>query len=187
MRIGYLGPEGTYTQQATERLLDKLGLSDVERLPLRSIDNVLGSLNQGEIDYAVVPLRNSVVGDYAETAKGLRRYNFVRIDSVELQIKLALGIHPNGDKNNIIEIKSKDTALRECSKYLNEHYANARLVEVESTAAAMQNVIQQNEIYTAAIGSEIGMKLYGLKIVDDDIGNEKDNFTTFVFLKKKSL
>ncbi len=187
MRIGYLGPEGTYTQQATEKLLDKLSLPYAERLPLRSIDNVLESLNQGEIDCVVVPLRNSLVGDYAETAKGLGRYDFVRIDSVELQIKLALGIHPKGNKNDIKEIRSKDTALRECSKYLNEHYANAHLVEVESTAAAMQNVIQQNQIYTAAIGSEIGMKLYGLKIVDDDIGNEKNNFTTFVFLKRKSL
>lgn len=185
MKIGYLGPEGTYTQQAAEEFVRKLRLSGAEMLPLRSIDDVLESLNQGEIDSAVVPLRNNLAGDYTETVEGIRRHGFKSADSIELQIRLALGIHPETDETAVTEIRSKDTALRECSAYLREHHPNARLVEVESTAAAMQQVMRQNQRQAAAVGSEIGMKLYGLRIVNDDVGNQKDNHTTFLYLEKK--
>ncbi|GEM_PF-6266014 len=186
MRLGYLGPEGTYTQQAAEEFVRKLRLSDAERLPLNSIDDVLESLDQGMIDSAVVPLRNNLAGDYTETVKGLNRHDFNIVDSIELQIRLALGIHPETDETAVTEIRSKDTALRECSEYLREHYPNVRLVEVESTAAAMQQVMQQKQRHVAAVGSEIGMKLYGLTVVNSDVGNQKDNFTTFIYLKRQT-
>lgn len=186
MRIGYLGPEGTYTQQATEELVKKLRLSAVEKLPLRSIDDVFESLHNGTIDAAVVPLRNNLAGDYTETVRGLQTYDFSTTESIELQIKLALGIHPEADVSGVREIRSKDTALRECSEYLREHYPCARQVEVESTATAMKYIIQQNQRHTAAIGSESGMKLYGLTIVNGDIGNEKNNFTTFLYLERRT-
>lgn len=185
MRLDYLGPEGTYTQQAAEEFVRRLRLSGAEMLPLKSIDDVLESLNQGMIDSAVVPLRNNLAGDYTETAEGLQRYDFNNVASIELQIRLALGIHPETDEAAVTEIRSKDTALRECSEYLREHYPNALLVEVESTAAATQAVIQQNQRHVAAVGSETGMRLYGLKLVAGDIGNQKDNFTTFIYLEKR--
>ena len=185
MKIGYLGPEGTYTQQATEELVEKLRLSDVEKLPLKSIDDVLESLYKGTADAAVIPLRNSLAGDYAETIRCLKKYDFNTRDSIDLQIKLAFAIHPEAKKTDVREIRSKDTALRECSTYLRKNYPNAQRVNVESTATAMQFIIQQNQRHAAAIGSERGMELYGLKIVDDNIGNDRNNFTTFLYLERR--
>ena len=178
MRIGYLGPAGTYTQQAMECFIERLKLSSVEQLPLGSIEAVLESLSQSAIDSAVLPLRNSLAGDYCETVAGLQRYDFNCRASLDLPIRLAFGIHPESDEDNVCEVRSKDTALRECSRYLAQHHPRARLICVESTTIAMQEIMQKNQRHSAAIGSQRGMDLYGLRIVNDNI---VDQFNLSVF------
>ena len=186
MIIGYLGPEGTYSQQAVERFVKILNLSNFKKVAIKTVNDVLEYLNLDKIDAGVVPLKNNLAGYYKETVDGLKKYNFGIIAFTELQIRLTLGIHPKTEKTKIREIRSKDMALLECASYLKENYPNAKQVKVKSTARAIKEIIQKDQRDIAAIGSEIGMKLYGLQIVDDDIGDKKDNFTKFLYLKRKS-
>ena len=184
MRIGYLGPEGTYTQQAAAEFILRLRHTNQQLIPINSIDDLLDLLNQGDVDLAVVPLRNSIAGDYQETLRGMQKYKFSKLDFLDLQIKLALGIHPDSDPPMITKIISKDTALRGCSDYLSEFSPSATQVPVDSTAKAMKDIKDQYLLEAAAVGSVIGMNLYGLKIINDDVGNKggKDNVTTFLYL-----
>jgi len=181
MKIGYLGPEGTYTQEAAIELTGTF--TEKKLLPLTSISKVFEELLSGNIDEAVLPLANSLAGSYTETLKGLTENKLEIIRSFRLKIKLALGIHPSSNPDKVTEIRSKDTALAECSEFLNINYPDAKLSEVESTAKAMQDIKNELLHNVAAIGSEIGLKLYDLSTIEDDIGNMEDNFTVFILLR----
>jgi len=115
----------------------------------------------------------------------LKSNEFDTISSYNAHIKLALGIYPNVNPKRIIKIKSKDTALKECNRYLNKNYPRAKRIECKSTAAAMQEIMRTKSRTTASIGSEHGMNLYGLKILNYDIGDKKENYTTFILIKLK--
>ncbi len=183
MMFGYLGPEGTYTEQAAHKLISDRDFSDVVLAPVEPIGALFNRLYHRELDVALVPRRNTLAGDYTETVEGLGKYPVTQIDSIELPIILALGIHPDADEHRISEIMSKDTALRECSTYLEEFFPRAKRTETASTAAAMREVRDKKLLYAAAIGSAFGLERYGLKTVRNDIGNQRENYTTFILLE----
>lgn len=183
-RLGYLGPEGTYTEEAAIQVVSDLHLDPAEMLPLVPIGTLLSDLNSGSIDVAVAPRRNSIAGDYTETVQGLEQYRFRQIHGVTLQILLALGVHRETDSDRIREVWSKDTALRECSNYLRSRFPRARIVEVGSTAYAMQKIAEEGLLHVAAIGSNRGMAKYGLAVLNSDIGNYRDNYTEFLALER---
>jgi prephenate dehydratase len=182
MKIGYLGPEGTYTQQAANEFTRNM--HDVQLTAIDSIRGVFVELFGENIDFAIVPLANSLAGSYRETAEGVTSFPVRIVGSFRLQIKLAIGIHPDSDKSRLTEIRSKDTALSECSDYLQKNFPAAKQVATESTARAMQQIKNKALMHAGAIGSGIGLSLYGLKLIDDNIGNQEDNYTTFIILKK---
>ena len=159
-------------------------MNDVILIPLEPIAELFESVHQGKINFALVPKRNSIAGEYMETADGLRRYNVKQIYSMDLPISLALGIHPDGNEDEIADIMSKDTALMQCSNYLDRYFLHARRVETSSTAAAMKEIRDKRLLRAAAIGSKFGIERYGLKVVGDEIGNQKENYTTFILLEK---
>lgn len=184
MRLGYLGPEGTFTEEASQIVVEELNLHPDEAVPLSPIDAVFSRLEGGRIDIAVVPRKNSLVGDYIETVNCLQRYDTRQVHEVRMRIILGIGIHPDSRPEDISEVWSKDTALGECSMYLDEHFLTARRMDVESTAYAMKQISQRELRRVAAIGSLMGLKKYGLKVLDEDIGNDKENYTTFIALER---
>ena len=185
MKIGYLGPQGTYTEEATDQFIIQQGIVKSEKVSFTSIKTVFESLDKQEVKALVVPLRNSIAGDYKETSECLQKYRVSQVDYLKLKIKLAIGIHPKAVKEDVTEIKSKDTALKECAIYLKRNFSQASKVEVESTSTTMEEIIVNNLRSVAAIGSERGMRLYGLKIINEDIGDKEENVTTFIYLVKK--
>ena len=179
MRIGYLGPEGTYTEEAA-RILAK---GKHVFAPFQPIGMVFQMLDRRDVDLAVVPMRNSIAGDYTETFECIGRYTNINIKaSTDLLIRLALGIHLESNIGAITDVLSKDTALRECSDYLGKQFPSAKRTETPSTAYAMREIRDKRLVHAAAIGSIVGLRTYGLQIIADDIGNQKDNFTTFLLL-----
>ncbi|MBI3334102.1 hypothetical protein HYZ97_01325 [Candidatus Pacearchaeota archaeon] len=183
MNLGYLGPKGTYTQEAAEDFVELLNLDNVRHLPFDSIEEVLAELYHKRIDAAVAPLRNSVTNEYTEMLAGLERYPLHVRASLDFPITLALGIHPESAASDVREIHSKDIAFKQCTRYLDKHYSSAQRISIFSTARAMEDIITKHQRNVAAIGSRRGIELYGLKLVHDGIGNSPDNFTTFLFLE----
>lgn len=184
MKIGYLGPAGTYTEAATEKLLAQLKLPKLEPTPVDGITPLLDQLSLGTFDAAVVPLRNTLAGDYRETVAGIAQHRLVAADETILKIELAVGIHPASSVDQITEIWSKDTALRECSQYLASRFPSARLVEVPSTGFAMKEIAEKNLLHVAAVGSEMGLRRYGLTRIAQGVENPGENVTTFLLLKR---
>lgn len=185
MKLGYLGPKGTYTEQAAYKMVSILGLPSIEFIPTDSIKDTFELLQESKIDFAVTPLKNSVSGCIYETSKALEKNIFNIVTFFDMKIKFALGIHPENKNIKITEIRSKDTALKNCSIFLKKYFPEVKTIETASTALPMKDIIDNNLLYVAAIGDEIALKNYGLKVIYNDIGDQQENFTTFILIEHR--
>ena len=177
-QIGFLGPEGTFSQEALEIYLrDKKGYNQVAFSNMREI---LLAVEDGSIDEAFVPIENSIEGPINEIL------DLIAFD-VDLKIKgeaivtvrqnlMALN---NTDINNIKVILSHPQGIGQCRKYIATNFPNAEVRLLPSTAAAARLVSEGSE-GMAAIGSEIAARIYGLDILKRDIQDNDSNATRFV-------
>lgn len=177
MTVGFLGPEGTYTEEAT-----KLLFPETARTAYASIDAVFATVAARAVNHGVVPIESLIQGPVTETLDNLFRYaGQVTIgDMLVLPITHALGAL--GQPAEIRRILSKDQALYQCSAYLTQQFPHAKLIETPSTTAAMETILQQGWHDAAAIGSESALRQYGLEVLQRNIGNLPHNKTKFVVL-----
>ncbi len=177
MRIGFLGPAGTYTEEAA-----KAAVADAVYLPYPSIEAVFEAVRQHEVDRGLVPIENVIQGPVTETLDNL--YHCAAtvkiVDMLVMPIQHAIGALVPAE--NITRILSKDQALKQCSVYLQAHHPHAQQIEVASTSAAMETIVSEQLQDAAAIGSPQAMAQYNLPILARDIGNVNNNKTRFTLL-----
>ena len=177
MELGFLGPAGTYTEEAA-----KVAMADVTYRPYPSIDAVFAAVTQGEVERGLVPIENVIQGPVTETLDNLYRYATALkiVDMLVLPIQHAIGVL--SPATQVTRVLSKDQALKQCSLYLQEHYPEAHQVAVSSTSAAMEAIVNSRLTDAAAIGSPLALQQYGLHMLDHDIGNVQRNKTRFAVL-----
>ncbi len=154
MTIGFLGPEGTYTDEAAKQLFP-----ETTRAAYPSIDAVFEAVVASRaISAGVVPIESLVQGPVTETLDNLFRYaGQVTIgEMLVLPIDHALGAL--GKPEDIRRILSKDQALHQCSDYIARTYPRAALVETPSTTAAMEMIVRQGWRDAAAIGNAAALQ-----------------------------
>ncbi|MGE3537741.1 MAG: prephenate dehydrogenase/arogenate dehydrogenase family protein [Candidatus Tectimicrobiota bacterium] len=177
MKLGFLGPAGTYTEEAA-----KVAMANVAYMPYPSIDAVFAAVACGEIERGLVPIENVIQGPVTETLDNLYRYaaQLKIVDMLVLPIQHAIGVL--SPASQVHRVLSKDQALKQCSTYLQAHYPAAQQVAVASTSAAMEEIVSARLTDAAAIGSPLALQQYGLHILDRDIGNVQRNKTRFTVL-----
>ena len=177
MKIAYLGPKGTFTEQAVKELFP-----DSELIAIRPIRNVVNLIESGKAEFGVLPLENFYNGEVRETLDALTESKDVKIiQEKALTISHCIGFLKNHEQ--IKKVISKDQALEQCSKYLCDNYPDADTIAVTSTTEAAKRIIKENLLDAAAIGSESSLRELGLEILDKDIC--KNNKTRFVVIGKK--
>ncbi|MBI5398959.1 prephenate dehydrogenase/arogenate dehydrogenase family protein [Candidatus Woesearchaeota archaeon] len=180
MKIGYLGPQGTYTERALE-----CWMPDAQKKPFTHLEAVFAATASKDVDLGFVPLENSIEGPVTQTFDCLLKYagQLRIVDTAMLAIEHALGALPQ--RSAITRIFSKDTALAQCSEYLLANFPQAGLVPMQSTAKAIEVISSQQLFDAAAIGMESTLVKYGLQVVARNIGNkenERSNKTRFAVL-----
>jgi prephenate dehydrogenase len=180
MTIGFLGPVGTYTDEATQQLFPT-----ETRVPYASIDAVFEAVVAHAVSAGVVPIESLVQGPVTETLDNLFRHaGRVTIgDMLVLPIDHAIGAL--GKPQDIRRILSKDQALHQCSVFLARTFPQATLVETPSTTAAMEMIVQQGWRDAAAIGNAAALERYGLDVLARGIGNPPQNKTKFAVLGQR--
>ena len=177
VKIGFLGPQGTYTEEAA-----KAAMADAVYMPYASIESVFDAVARQEVARGLVPIENVIQGPVTETLDNLFHCaDRVKIvDMLVLPIQHAIGVL--SPQSRVSRVLSKDQALKQCSAYLQANYPQAQCLDVDSTSAAMETIATQRLTDAAAIGSETALKQYGLHVLDRDIGNIKQNKTRFAVL-----
>jgi len=179
-KLGILGPLGTFTEEAARKYND--GKSEI--VPYDTITDVFRAVEGLEVTEGVVPLENFLNGHVVETLDNLYQRDVKIKKAIVLPIVHCLVSSENSEE--IKEVLSHPQALAQCSEFLRRNYPGAEKVPVKSTAAAMKEVSESRKSYIAAIGSSPAARRYGLKVVEQNIGDIKDNLTMFAVISKES-
>lgn len=180
MRIAYLGPEGTFTQQAVYR---QFGHS-VSAIPAVDIEAVFQSVQSGEADFGVVPVENSTQGIVTHTL------DLFLHSSLKIAAEVELRIHQNlltraRKLSDVRRIYAHAQALAQCKHWLAANVPNAETIAVSSNAEAARLVRDLPD--AAAIAGQHAAEVYALPILAANIEDQADNSTRFLVLGQQLL
>jgi chorismate mutase/prephenate dehydratase len=178
LKVGYLGPEGTFTQAA---VMTHFGHS-VRGLALSSIDDVFHEVEAGNADFGVVPIENSTEGTVNNTLDRFLNSPLKICGEVELRIHHNLMGNLSG-LDQIQRICSHAQALAQCRGWLDEHLPDVERIAVSSNAEGARRA--RDEKGTAAIAGDTAADVYKLKILASEIEDRADNTTRFFVLGRK--
>jgi len=180
LKIGFLGPEGTFTQQA---VFKQFGHS-VRALPLTSIEEVFHEVEAGTADFGVVPIENSSEGTVNNTLDMFLTSPLGICGEVELRIhhNLMGRMTALGDVQRIC---AHPQALAQCRGWLAENFPGVEKVPVSSNAEGARRA--RDEEGTAAIGPTAAAELYGLNLLVPEIEDRADNTTRFLVIGRKGF
>ncbi|MGC4027789.1 MAG: prephenate dehydratase [Steroidobacteraceae bacterium] len=180
LKVAFLGPEGTFTQQA---VLKHFGHS-VRALSLGSIDEVFQEVQAGNADFGVVPVENSAEGTVNNTLDRFLTTSLHICGEVELRVHHNL-MGRMADLAGVVRVCAHPQALAQCRVWLAEHLSSADLAPVASNAEGARRA--RDEKGTAAIGSDVAAEIYGLSVLAPHIEDFEDNTTRFLVIGGKRL
>jgi chorismate mutase/prephenate dehydratase len=178
LRVAYLGPHSTFTHLAAQA---KFGAS-VEYLPSRDILGIFRSVASGAAELGVVPVENSIDGGVSDTLDAFMAYTLQVCSELLMEVHHCL-MAPSG-QTAIEKIYSKPQVFAQCGRWLGEHYPDAELISVSSTARACE--VAREEASAAAIAHSAAAATYGLSVVHKNIEDVARNVTRFVVLGQDS-
>ena len=178
--VAYLGPEGTFCEQAARKYFQS-SLENFIAYP--TIRDVFTAVEEGSASNGVVPVENSLEGSERRTLDLLLEKQLMVSGEVDLRIVHNLIIKPGSGIKDIKTILSHPQALAQCRRFLEKHFPDAELKEVNSTAKAVQSLADSEN--SAAIGTEVAAEKYGMNIAYRQIEDDSNNFTRFFILSKE--
>ncbi len=176
MRVAFLGPEGTFTQQAA---LKHFGGS-AESAPMETLTQVFREVEAGAANYGVVPIENSTEGMSTHTLDLFKRYSLRICGELELSIHHHLLAGENVQAQNIQKIYAHQESFAQCRGWLEANFPQAEHCAVRSNAEGAKLAAQDPN--SAAIAGDMAQSLYGLQIIERNIEDQPDNTTRFLII-----
>lgn len=183
MNIGYLGPSGTFSEQAAITLAPEENL-----IPYHSFWEALEAVEEDRLDGAIVPIENSIEGTVNATVDALVfDVNLYIQKLLIMPIEQCLLGYKGMKTGDIRSVMSHSHALPQCKNFFRERLPNADAVQVSSTAEGIRLAADSpKEKGVAAIGAKTAAKLYGLEVLAENIQDNNSNFTQFIWVSKNN-
>ena len=175
MAVAYLGPEGTFSQEAVVKHFGSL----TGGKPLASIDEVFRAVETGASAYGVVPVENSTEGAVGRTLDLLLNTSARICGEVNLPVRQCLMSNARS-RSGIRTVYSHTQSLAQCQQWLSRHLPDAERVAVVSNAEAARMASKDKK--AAAIASSTAATLYGLKLLARNIEDDPKNTTRFAVI-----
>ena len=182
-RVGYLGPEGTFTEEA---LLASAEPDTVEPVALRTIYDTIVALTRGEVEWSVAPIENSLDGSVSVTLDLLADEE----GGLEIVGETLLTVRHSLIASDELELNEIDTVLThpqvpgQCERFLRGELAHATVLPASSTAEAVRMVATGGRQGHAALGTVLAAEIYGARVLREGVQDRDDNETRFVWLAR---
>ncbi len=177
--IGYLGPAGSFSHICATEVAESIGLSKFRDFP--SITQIAQATSNGETDFGLLPLENSLGGSVPETLESLLKNTTLEV-KLEWVFPVEHFLAGFGTEAEILEIRAHFQAFAQCDGFLKTHFPNIVRKEMSSNSAAAASLLELNEVNrksVAAICPEQAAKIYGLQVLKSKINDSSNNFTRF--------
>ncbi|MHB8492554.1 MAG: prephenate dehydratase [Solirubrobacteraceae bacterium] len=183
LRIGYLGPRGTFSEQA---LLGALREGGAEPVAVETIHAAVMAVERGEIPVALVPIENSMEGPVTITLDTLAgEAERVRIiGELVLAVRHCLIAMGSTPLSEISRVLTHPQAAAQCAGFLRAELPHAQVAASSSTADAVRRVAEHASPDWAAIGTRLAAELYGCVVLREGVEDRPDNETRFVWLAR---
>jgi chorismate mutase/prephenate dehydratase len=180
LKIAYLGPEGTFTQQAVFR---HFGHS-VQAIGVTGIDDVFTQVESTDVDFGVVPVENSNQGIVSHTLDRFLDSDLKICGEIEMPIHHNL-LSKSKSLADIERIYSHQQSLSQCKLWIRQHLPSVECIAVSSNAEAARRVRYSPD--AAAISSKSAAEIYGVPILFSRIEDQLDNATRFLVIGRHIL
>jgi prephenate dehydratase len=183
-RAGYLGPEGTFSEEA---LLTSSLPGALQPVPLASIYEVVMQLRAGELEWALVPVENSLDGSLSVTLDLLAE----RAGELEIVAEALLRVSHSLIASEAVSLAEIETVLShpsvpgQCERFLRSELAHARVLAASSTAEAVRLVAAERKRNQAALGTVLAAEIYGATVLREAVQDSHDNETRFLWLAQR--
>ena len=174
--ISYLGPAGTFTHEAANK---KFGNS-AQYMPVRNFAKIFQHVQNGDSDYGVVAIENSIEGVVNSTMDMLLESNLHICG--EIYLNISHNLFANCKMDEIERVYSHPQGIAQCRIWLGQNLPNAETLEVSSTSKGVE--LASKEKRSAAIGSMIAGQMYGVDILARGIEDKHDNTTRFLIISR---
>jgi prephenate dehydratase len=180
MKIAYLGPAGTFTEDA---LHEALPGGDFEPLPTLTIHDAIIAVERGEAERALVPIENSLEGSVRPTLDTLafEAGAVAIVGEHDYRVRVHLIARGGTRAEDVEAILSHPQPLAQCARFLRESFPAVELRSVSSTAAAVRMVSESARPW-AALGARAAAALYGCEVMLEGVEDSEDNVTRFVWI-----
>jgi prephenate dehydratase len=182
MRLGYLGPRGTFSEEAL--LASTAGTPGAEPVPLATVHDTVMAVAQGTVDRALVPIENSIEGAVSATLDALVHdaANVAIVGETVLAVRQCLLARSALELGDVEVVVSHPQALAQCARFVRERMPRAEARAATSTAEAVRVVAGAGERPWAAIGTRLAAELYGAEVLLEGIDDDPRNATRFAWL-----
>jgi prephenate dehydratase len=182
MRLGYLGPAGTFSEEAVRAAVPGEG---ADLVPFPSIHEAVMAVHEGAVDRALVPIENSLEGGVNATLDALAAdsRDVTIVGETVLAIRNCLIARDDLALEDIEAVISHPQPLGQCARFLHTELPQAAVRAATSTAEAVRQVAAASEPW-AALGPRSAATLYGCRVLREGVEDEADNATRFVWLAR---
>lgn len=181
MKVGFQGIRGAYSEQAA---LLYFGDQNIDLRPIQDFESVFQAVESRKIQYAVVPVENSLAGSIHENYDHLRQNPVWICGEYKLHIDHCLLVKAGSRLTAIREVYSHPQALSQCAAFVRK--IKATPMPYFDTAGSARFLAESGEKHMAAIASSQAGKDYGLRILAKSIQDDERNYTRFVVIKRRS-
>jgi prephenate dehydratase len=180
-RLAYLGPPGTFTEEAARALPVATG---AEMLPFATVPEVIAAVARGDTDAGCVPIENSIEGSVNITLDTIAFGPRGLVIAAEIIRPVRHALLALDATTAPTDVLSHPHATAQCREYLARTTPDARVHAANSTAEAARDVAERGDPAWVAIGTTLAAELYGLTVRATDIEDRRDNASRFVLIAR---
>ncbi|MFA5363828.1 MAG: prephenate dehydratase [Candidatus Bathyarchaeia archaeon] len=179
MKVAFQGELGAYSEMAVYSFFGQ----NVTVKPCKIFDDVFENVKNGNVDYGVVPIENSIEGSVNRTYDLFLEYDLNVCGEIIIRVSHCLIANKGTGIDQIKTVYSHPQALAQCRKFLEQQ--NLKAISTFDTAGSVKMIKEEKMMDAAAIASERAAQIYDMPILAKEIEDVKNNSTRFFVLDKK--